>query len=188
MKTRYKVLIVSLSFLALLVASIILLGFCFHRVEYNEYALAYNTVFNTMTDTQPRTHGNYFLGLDMILMRFPRGLVKYDVDRMCNTVDKSPVRIKATMLGRLVPSGIVQLYYAYGVEYQEVVRRMVQEFLAQAVENFSIVELVGNRTDIENLIAGTVKTKLEGAFPYIYVDHFSLGELGTELYNPAVFT
>jgi hypothetical protein len=32
MKTRYKVLVISLSFLALLIATIILLGFCFHRV------------------------------------------------------------------------------------------------------------------------------------------------------------
>jgi hypothetical protein len=34
MKSRYKVLVVSLVLVGVLVAIIILLGFCFHKVEY----------------------------------------------------------------------------------------------------------------------------------------------------------
>jgi hypothetical protein len=141
-----------------------------------------------MTDTQARINGNYFLGLDMLLLRFPRGLIKQEISKLCYTVDKSPVRIRAVVLARLVPASILELYYAYGMEYGEVMRGMAEEYLSEAVENYTILELVMNRTDIENSIVGHVKRYLEKGFPYIYVDHVSLGELGTDIANTAVFT
>lgn len=76
MKTRYKILWVSLAFISFFVGLIILLGFCFIRVPYNQYAIAHHKVFDTMTDTRVRTKGRYFLGLDMELYTFPRGLLK----------------------------------------------------------------------------------------------------------------
>lgn len=148
MKSRYKVLVVSLVLVGVLVAIIIMLGFCFHKVEYGEYALAHNTVFNTMTDTQPRTFGRYFLGLDMELFRFPRGLHKEEFDFMCLTSDKSPIRIRALFIGRLLESKILTLYQSYGMEGLPVLRRLVQQHLIESIENVTVVQLVGNRTAV----------------------------------------
>jgi hypothetical protein len=188
MKSRYKVLVVALVVVALLVAIVVLLGYCFHKVEYGEYALAHNVVWDTMTDTQARTYGRYFLGLDMELYRFPRGLHKEEFDLQCLTADKTPIRVRALFLGRLLQSKILSLYQSYGVEGLAVLRRTVQQHLIESVENVTVVQLVGNRSAVENSIASYIKNRVETAFPYVYVDHFSLGELGTDIPNSAVLT
>jgi hypothetical protein len=67
------------------------------------------------------------------------------------------VRIRALFLGRLIQAKIVQLYYSYGLEGLSVLRRTVEECLTESVENVTILQLVSNRTDIENSIAGNIK-------------------------------
>lgn len=188
MKSRYKVLVVALVAVSLLAAIIIMLGFCFHKVEYGEYALAHNSVFDTMTDTQARTYGRYFLGLDMELYRFPRGIHKEEFDMECLTADKTPVQVRALFLGRLLQSKILYLYQSYGLEGLDVLRRVVQQHLVESIENVTVVQLVGNRSVVENSIASYIKNQVEVVFPYVYVDHFSLGELGTEIRSGAVLT
>lgn len=73
------------------------------------------------------------------------------------------------------------MYEGYGYEYLEFLRASAEEFTREAIETYSLSELISNRNAVENNVRGYVCLQLQTEYSWIQCDHVSLGRVGANI-------
>ena len=133
MKNRYKALIIVLSFLAMIGVIAVIIGLGFQMVGINQFGYVRNKVFGTVDDKNVFSVGRYFVGIDKEIVKYPSGIVKYEINVNCNTADKNSITLEVLFLGQFVPSELSKLNLEYGKNYQQMLKSAIR---------FSVQEII----------------------------------------------
>lgn len=95
----------------------VIIGLGFQMVGINEFGYVRNKVFGTVDDKNVFSVGRYFVGIDKEIVKYPSGIVKYEINGNCNTADKNSITLEILFLGQFIPSELSQLNLEYGKNY-----------------------------------------------------------------------
>ena len=118
MKRKIAFLIFSIVFWLLILAGLLLFGLAFERVNINSFALKRN-YYNSKIDSQQYSSGLYHKGLGFYFMQFPSSK-HYLTDQTVNVTnaDLQKVGLTYTLVYRIRPDKLYDLYQQYALEYQ----------------------------------------------------------------------
>jgi hypothetical protein len=100
--------------------------------------LRYDYYDTVDTAQQPRTNGNYLVGLDHSFVEFPKGFIFHEFSIKTLTKDKSLIEIDGVYVGKLVYGSLIDLYFNYGEDYRNYLFSAVEELFHEAIEQFSL--------------------------------------------------
>lgn len=60
------------------------------------------------------------------MVKFPKGLIKYELLIHSNTIDKSYVSVEALFLGQFIPSLLSKVNLEYGNRYSEMLQQAIE--------------------------------------------------------------
>ena len=153
-----------------------------------EYGLRYYSLFWTLEPETARPNGNYLIGLDYGFYKFPRGIISLEFNTSALTRDMSMVQIEGNFAGRLVASEVPAMYQSHGFEYLEFLRASAEEFTREAVELYSLSELISSRSAIENNVKGEVCLRIQSEYLWVQCDYVSLGRVGANIPEPELLS
>ena len=180
MKDRWKILLVTLLISLILGVVFLFVGLSFQSVGLRSYGILVYNFYDTVDSSQTvRTNGNYLVGLDHEFIEYPRGLISHQVEVEVLTKDKSLITIEGQFVGRLISSEVLDMHFAYGDQYFEVVRRTVDETFRTALEVFLLKEIIEDRAGVDSYISSSVCLAVEGQYSYISCQYAATGQLHT---------
>lgn len=189
MKDRWKIFWISV-FLGLILAALFLfMGFSLRKVDLLNYGVLRYDYYDTVDINQsPRTNGNYLVGLDYSFLQFSKGFLVHEFRISTLTKDKSMIEIDGMYMGKLVYSELVNLYFTYGFEYRDYLFSAVDELFHQAIEQFTLNELISNRVAVDSYVKNYVKSNLQSNYQWAQTKFITLGAVQNDLIAPSVNT
>lgn len=62
----------------------------------------------------------------------------------------------------------------------------MQEYTREAIESYSLSDLISNRAAVENNVKGLVCLKIQNDYSWIQCDYVSLGSVGANIPEPDI--
>lgn len=91
------------------------------------------------------------------------------------------IEIDGVYVGKLVYGSLIDLYFNYGKDYRNYLFSAVEELFHEAIEQFSLNELVSSRAQVDQYVKNYVKSSIEMDYQWVQTKHLSLGSIKTSI-------
>lgn len=160
-------------FLVVLIPSLVMFGVSFDTVEVHEIGLVYNNNFKSLSFSPVYRPGRYFLGLGQHFVIFPTDVQRFDFGgdgftegQDVNTALRAWSRegqlviLELTVLWRIEPSEIRELYLKYRTDYPDALQRIVIRTVKEESIRFNADDFFLERKNISIAFRDAVRNRL----------------------------
>lgn len=155
---NYKKLSWFISIGLLIISGILLTGFSFKQVNFNQYGLKQN-IFTKEIDTMVYTEGLHFVGFWNEFIIFPSTYITIeftpswkadDIPISVQTKNGLLVNIDLSFQFRIRKIDLLNIYSAYGIGIKSYIKAVARSALREVVGTYNAEVLYANRTEVNN--------------------------------------
>lgn len=151
----------------------------FYGVEYNEYALSRYKLTNKMDYDHVYDNGNYYLGLNYEMIKFPRSF-QFETfsgnDLRVFSKEGLEFGVQCTFQWRILPEAIPDIYKQFRVTYRPQVLNRVIATIKNTATQYTTDDFVTKRAEIDNAITLAIGDAIDDLGFNIPADKFQFAK------------